>query len=104
MLSRGFYNHMIPIFLRHYRHPLSVKDIPALREDDTAAVSLANWRLAEKRRQAGASKRWNQDSFKEIRSKGDVTSPPNAKRSLAFRLLWHFRKEFLRQTVSRGPL
>jgi hypothetical protein len=103
MLSRGFYNHMIPILFRHYRHPLGLKDIPALREDDTAAVSLANWRMAGKRRDVTAPGRQRQHGFTEVKAKENTVPTSKPKPKLAFRLLWHFRKEFLRQTVSPSP-
>jgi hypothetical protein len=88
MLSRGFYGHMIPLLFRHYRSPLGLKDIPAVREDDTAAACLASWRLAGKSQ--GTSSR----------SREQKGGPSSQHRILALRLLWHFRKEFAEQAVS----
>lgn len=87
ILSRAFFHHLIHLIIHHYKHPLRLPDVPALREDDTPVVALANWRLAEKEREEK-----NVRNGKE-KGKGEWR--------LAFRLLSHFRGEFGQQAVSR---
>lgn len=94
IMSRALFSHIIPIVLRHYYNPFQLKDTPAIREDDTPAVSLANWRLA-----------YGNASQKQQNSNGHHSSEKVAKSAwpkqtkLAYRLLWHFRRLFALQVV-----
>lgn len=94
IVSRALFSHVVPIVLRHYYKPFQLKDTPAIREDDTPAVSLANWRLA-----------YGSSSHKGGSTNGHASS--DGKRStskketkLALKLLWHFRRLYLLQAVS----
>lgn len=82
VMSRALFSHVIPIVLRHYKNPLQVKDVPAIREDDTPPVSVANWRLDQQEA--------------EIQKDGRKKKPTK----FAFRLFWHFRQLFWLQFVS----
>ena len=87
VMSRALFSHVIPIVLRHYKNPLQVKDVPAIREDDTPPVSVANWRLDQE--QASESSAAQKDA------------PVKRKQTkFAFRLFWHFRELFWLQFVS----
>ncbi|KAJ9102556.1 hypothetical protein QFC21_002957 [Naganishia friedmannii] len=92
IMSRALFSHIIPIVLRHYYNPFQMKDTPAIREDDTPAVSLANWRLA-----------YGNASQSDQHSNGQHSSEKTAKpvspkqTKLAFKLLWHFRRLFALQ-------
>jgi hypothetical protein len=87
VISRALFSHVIPIVLRHYKNPLQVKDVPAIREDDTPPVSVANWRLDQQ--EAGSS-------TGKQKSGGAKKKPTQ----FAFRLFWHFRELFWLQFVS----
>ncbi len=78
IFSRAIFSHTLGLVFHHYKHPLSLKDVPAIREDDTPAVSLANFRLA------------TQSYVDKARQSGK----PLKKRPLWARLMWNFRKEF----------
>jgi len=86
VISRALFSHVVPIVLRFYRTPLQVKDVPAIREDDTPAVSVANWRLDQQEREKLASSATGKKATKPTK--------------FAFRLFWHFRQLFWLQTVS----
>ena len=86
IISRALFSHVVPIVLRFYRTPLQVKDVPAIREDDTPAVSVANWRLDQQEREESASNTTGRKATKPTK--------------FAFRLFWHFRQLFWLQTVS----
>jgi hypothetical protein len=86
VISRALFSHVVPIVLRFYRTPLQVKDVPAIREDDTPAVSVANWRLDQQEREKSASSTTGRKAIKPTK--------------FAFRLFWHFRQLFWLQTVS----
>lgn len=83
IMARALFSHVVPIVLRHYKKPMQLRDIPALREDDTPSVSAANWRLAQ-----------IEDSAQKQKS-GKTGKKPTR---LAFRLFWHFRYLFLLQS------
>jgi hypothetical protein len=88
VISRALFSHVVPIVLRFYRTPLQVKDVPAIREDDTPAVSVANWRLDQQERENLASNSIERKARKPTK--------------FAFRLFWHFRQLFWLQTVSHN--
>jgi hypothetical protein len=94
IISRAIFSHVIPIVLRHYYKPFQLKDTPAIREDDTPAVSLANWRLAYGSSSPGSDMGNGHASSKEKASK------PKKETKLALKLLWHFRRLYLLQAVS----
>ncbi|KAJ9121758.1 hypothetical protein QFC22_002380 [Naganishia vaughanmartiniae] len=92
IMSRALFSHVIPIVLRHYYNPFQMKDTPAIREDDTPAVSLANWRLAYgNASQNDHTINGHNNSEKTAKS----SSPKQTK--LAYKLLWHFRRLFALQ-------
>ena len=43
---------MLPLLFKHYRHVIRLEDIPALREDDSSAASLAAFRKDQAYRDA----------------------------------------------------
>jgi hypothetical protein len=86
LISRALFSHVVPIVLRHYKNPLQVKDVPAIREDDTPAVSVANWRLDQQENDAVAGSKTH--------------GQPRKRTKFALRLFWHFRQLFWLQTVS----
>jgi hypothetical protein len=87
VMSRAMFSHVIPIVFRHYKNPLQVKDVPAIREDDTPPVSVANWRLDQQ----------EADGHAEDQKSGGAKKKPT---KFAFRLFWHFRELFWLQFVS----
>lgn len=98
IVSRALFSHVIPIVLRHYYKPFQLKDTPAIREDDTPAVSLANWRLA-----------YGNPTLEEATSNGHLGSKkqsqlkPKKETKLAIKLLWHFRRLYALQAVGHLP-
>lgn len=50
MVSRGTYFFLLPFLWKHYWQPITLKDIPALREDDGAAASLGAFRAFQARK------------------------------------------------------
>lgn len=93
-MSRALFSHVVPIVLRHYYNPFQLKDTPAIREDDTPAVSLANWRLAYGNPGSEAA-----TSNGHSGSKGGNLAKPKKETKLALRLLWHFRRLYALQAV-----
>ena len=91
VMSRALFSHVIPIVFRHYKNPLQVKDVPAIREDDTPPVSVANWRLDQK----------EADVHTEDQKSGGAKKKPT---KFAFRLFWHFRELFWLQFVSSSSI
>ena len=51
--SRATYTFMLSLLFKHYRKPITLKDIPALREDDSAASSLGAFRAHQAKRRKG---------------------------------------------------
>lgn len=94
-MSRALFSHVVPIVLRHYYNPFQMKDTPAIREDDTPAVSLANWRLAYGNPALEVA---TSDGPQGLYS-GDAVKPKKETK-LALRLLWHFRRLYALQAVS----
>lgn len=95
-MSRALFSHVVPIVLRHYYSPFQMKDTPAIREDDTPAVSLANWRLAYGHPAVGVTTSNGHQGSMD----GEVVKPKKETR-LALRLLWHFRQLYALQAVGR---
>lgn len=81
--SRATYWFILPFLWRHYWKPVTLEDIPAIREDDSAASSVGSFR----RFQAG------RDAAYEVKY-----STPR-KRNLGLDLLAFFRPELGRQVV-----
>jgi hypothetical protein len=84
VMSRALFSHVIPIVLKHYKDPMQVKDVPAIREDDIPAVSVANWRL---------------DQRQGLKDHPESKGKKKRQTKFAFRLFWHFRQLFWLQTV-----
>ncbi|WVO14579.1 hypothetical protein L204_102214 [Cryptococcus depauperatus] len=42
--SRGAYSFMLPLLFKHYFKPITLQEIPAIREDDSSAASLGAYR------------------------------------------------------------
>jgi hypothetical protein len=95
-MSRALFSHVVPIVLRHYYNPFQLKDTPAIREDDTPAVSLANWRLAYGNPWSEAA-----TSNGHSGSEDQHLAKPKKETKLALRLLWHFRRLYALQAVGR---
>ncbi|OWZ29769.1 ATP-binding cassette transporter [Cryptococcus neoformans AD2-60a] len=54
--SRGTYNFMLPLLFKHYLSPITLEDIPAIREDDSSAASLGAFRAFSAKRDATYAK------------------------------------------------
>lgn len=89
--SRALYTFMLPFLIRHYRTPITLKDIPALREDDASASALGAFRADQAYRDA----KWAEKHLGEKRP-----------RDLGFDLFRFFLPEISAQCVSveRGEL
>lgn len=57
--SRGTYNFMLPLLFKHYLTPITLENIPAIREDDSSAASLGAFRAFSAKRDAAYSKKHN---------------------------------------------
>ncbi|WVQ79432.1 hypothetical protein IAT38_001530 [Cryptococcus sp. DSM 104549] len=55
--SRATYSFLLPLLFKHYIHPITLKDIPAIREDDAAAAALGSFRAFQARRDEAHAKR-----------------------------------------------
>lgn len=87
--SRALFSHLVAFTFKHYRKPFEVADVPALREDYTPAVALADWRVALAANGDGATPAATRST--------DRSGAPTPMRNLAGKLLWHFRTDFLLQ-------
>lgn len=100
IFGRLFFKHMNPIFLRHYRKPFTIDDVPLMREDDTPAAALASWRMARQLTPDSAHESARgahpYDRLSSQASTGAVKPVGN----IAFKLLWYFRAELGVQGVS----
>jgi hypothetical protein len=76
---------MLPFLIRHYRSPVTLSDIPALREDDSSVAVTAAFRA----NQAHYDSRWAARNLGEDR-----------KRDLGFNLFRFFIPEISAQSVS----
>lgn len=57
--SRGTYNFLLPLLFKHYLTPITIENIPAIREDDSSAASLGAFRAFSAKRDAIYSKKHN---------------------------------------------
>ncbi|WVR09322.1 hypothetical protein IAU60_006387 [Kwoniella sp. DSM 27419] len=55
--SRAFYMFIVPLLTKHYFKPITLDDIPALREDDSAAASLGSFRTFQASKDAAWAKK-----------------------------------------------
>ncbi|KAK8854514.1 hypothetical protein IAR55_003253 [Kwoniella newhampshirensis] len=58
--SRATYAFLLPLLLKHYFTPITLKDIPAIREDDSASSSLGEFRAFQAKRDAVYLRKHNQ--------------------------------------------
>ncbi|CAK9784394.1 unnamed protein product [Cutaneotrichosporon oleaginosum] len=82
-LSRATYWFILPFLWKYYWKPITLEEIPAIREDDSASASVGAFRRFQAAR----------DAAYEVRN----NSP--RKRNLALDLLVFFRPELVRQSV-----
>ncbi len=82
-LSRATYWFILPFLWKHYWKPITLDEIPVIREDDSAAASVGAFRAFQAAR----------DAAYEVK----YSSP--RKRNLAVDLLAFFRPELVRQSV-----
>ncbi|ORY32179.1 ABC transporter type 1, transmembrane domain-containing protein [Naematelia encephala] len=64
VFSRATYTFMLPFLFKHYFTPIKLEDIPALREDDSAASSLGAFRAYQARRDAQYAKKHKNEQRK----------------------------------------
>lgn len=79
---------MLPFLVKHYFTPITLNDIPRLREDDTSSSALGAWRAFQARKDA----KWAEKHLGEKR-----------KRNLGVDLFLFFWPEISAQTVSHLP-
>ncbi|WVQ75171.1 hypothetical protein IAR50_004781 [Cryptococcus sp. DSM 104548] len=75
--SRATYTFLLPLLFKHYKKPITVADIPGIREDDSSAAALAAFRAYQATLDKRYRKKYGQDR----------------KRDLGIDLLWFFAPE-----------
>jgi hypothetical protein len=76
---------MLPLLFRHYTKPITLEDIPQIREDDTAAAGIGAFRAYQAAKDVKYARRH------------DGAARP---RNLGFDLLGHYSPEIVMQAVS----
>ncbi|ODO06989.1 hypothetical protein I350_04354 [Cryptococcus amylolentus CBS 6273] len=79
--SRATYTFLLPLLFKHYKNPITVADIPGIREDDSSAAALGAFRAYQ-----GRLDRQYSDKHGQKR-----------KRDLGIDLLWFFAPELFVQ-------
>ncbi|WWD19355.1 hypothetical protein CI109_103814 [Kwoniella shandongensis] len=64
--ARATYAFLLPFLIKHYFTPVTLKDIPAIREDDSAASSTGEFRAFQAKKDAAYLKKHNQRRNKNL--------------------------------------
>jgi hypothetical protein len=86
VFARATYVWMLPMLFKHYRQPIKLEDVPAIREDDSVASCLAAFRADQAKRDEAYSRKHN---------------GAKRERGLAFDLVAFFLPQLGQQIVSQ---
>ncbi|ODN87389.1 ATP-binding cassette transporter [Cryptococcus wingfieldii CBS 7118] len=82
--SRGSYNFMLPLLFKHYFKPITLEEIPAIREDDSSAAAIGGFRAFQARKDGEWIKKHKQGA---------------RRKHIGVDLLWFFTPDVLWQVM-----